>query len=174
MELRGMNDRIKKLRKQSEETTPHIFMERAMLMTDAYKKYEGEVSIPELRALSMKEIFSRKTITIEDGELIVGDKGAGPQSTPTFPELCCHTLEDMKVMNDRELICFKVSDEDMKRCAKGMKKINVGTELNKSYIEEVNASFPDATPLTSLRKLFTPANDHIKRIITEKSTLFKI
>ena len=110
-----MNDRIKKLRKQSEETTPHIFMERAMLMTDAYKKYEGEVSIPELRALSMKEIFSRKTITIEDGELIVGDKGAGPQSTPTFPELCCHTLEDMKVMNDRELICFKVSDEDMKQ-----------------------------------------------------------
>lgn len=67
-----------------------------------------------------------------------------------------------------------VSDEDMKRCAKGMKKINVGTELNKSYIEEVNASFPGATPLTSLRKLFTPANEHIKRIITEKSTLFKI
>ena len=115
MELRGMNDRIKKLRLQSEETTPHIFMERAMLMTDAYKKYEGEVSIPELRALSMKEIFSRKTITIEDGELIVGDKGAGPQSTPTFPELCCHTLEDMKVMNDRELICFKVSDQDLKQ-----------------------------------------------------------
>lgn len=67
-----------------------------------------------------------------------------------------------------------VSDEDMKCCAKSMKKINVGTELNKSYIEEVNASFPDATPLTSLRKLFTPANEHIKRIITEKSTLFKI
>ena len=111
MELRGMNDRIKKLRLQSEETTP----QRAMLMTDAYKKYEGEVSIPELRALSMKEIFSRKTITIEDGELIVGDKGAGPQSTPTFPELCCHTLEDMKVMNDRELICFKVSDQDLKQ-----------------------------------------------------------
>ena len=51
MELRGMNDRIKKLRLQSEETTPHIFMERAMLMTDAYKKYEGEVSIPELRRI---------------------------------------------------------------------------------------------------------------------------
>ena len=112
--LRGMNERVKKLRKQSEETTPHIFMERAVLMTDAYKKYEGSVSIPELRALSMKEILSRKTITIEDGELIVGDKGAGPQSTPTFPELCCHTLEDMHVMNDRDLICFKVNDEDLR------------------------------------------------------------
>ena len=115
MELRGMNERIKKLRKQSEETVPHIFMERALLMTEAYEKYEGEVSIPELRALSMKEIFERKTITIEDGELIVGDKGAGPQSTPTFPELCCHTLQDMDVMNDRELICFKVSQEDRKK-----------------------------------------------------------
>ncbi len=115
MELRGMNERIKKLRQQSESTEPCIFMERAMLMTDAYKKYEGEVSIPELRALSMKEIFSRKTITIEDGELIVGDKGAGPQSTPTFPELCCHTLDDMRIMNDRDLISFKVSEQDLKQ-----------------------------------------------------------
>ena len=111
---RGMNKRIKKLRHISETTNPKIYMERAVLMTDAYKKYEGEVSIPELRALSMKEIFSRKAISIEDGELIVGDKGIGPQSTPTFPELCCHTLEDMHVMNDRDLISFKVSEEDLK------------------------------------------------------------
>ena len=115
MALRGMNERIKKLCQQSENTAPHIFMERALLMTDAYKKYEGEVSIPELRALSMKEIFSRKTITIEEGELIVGDKGAGPQSTPTFPELCCHTIEDMHIMNDRDLISFRVSENDLKQ-----------------------------------------------------------
>ena len=114
MKERGMNERIKKLRHISETTDPKIYMERAILMTDAYKKYEGEVSVPELRALSMKEIFSRKEISIEDGELIVGDKGVGPQSTPTFPELCCHTLEDMHVMNDRDLISFKVSDEDLK------------------------------------------------------------
>lgn len=68
-----------------------------------------------------------------------------------------------------------VSDEDMKRCAsEGMRKINVGTELNKSYIEEVNKTFPNATPLTSLRGLLTPANQRIKDIIIEKSSLFKI
>lgn len=114
MEERGMNERIRNLRKQSVETVPHIYMERALLMTEAYKKYEGSVSIPELRALTMKEIFSKKTITIEKGELIVGDKGNGPQSTPTFPESCCHSLKDMEVMNNRELICFKVSEEDLK------------------------------------------------------------
>lgn len=63
----------------------------------------------------------------------------------------------------------------MKRCASdGMKKINVGTELNKSYIEEVNKTFPNATPLTSLRGLLGTANDRIKDIIVEKATLFKI
>lgn len=68
-----------------------------------------------------------------------------------------------------------VSDEDMKKCAReGMKKINVGTELNKSYIEEVNKTFPNATPLTSLRGLLGPANDKIESIINEKATLFKL
>lgn len=68
-----------------------------------------------------------------------------------------------------------VSDEDMRRCvAQGMKKVNVGTELNKSYIEEVNKTFSTATPLTSLRKLLLPANNRIKDIVTEKSALFQL
>lgn len=68
-----------------------------------------------------------------------------------------------------------VSDEDMKKCVReGMKKINVGTELNKSYIEKVNETFPGATPLTSLRTLLQPANDKITEIIVEKSSLFKL
>ena len=111
---RGMNERIKKLRKQSVEATPHIYMERADLMTDAYMEYEGSVSVPEMRALAFKHFMSNKTLCINEGELIVGEKGDSPQSSPSFPELCCHTLEDMKVMNDRDLIFFKVTEEDMK------------------------------------------------------------
>ncbi len=70
-----------------------------------------------------------------------------------------------------------VSDEDMKRCVReGMKKINVGTELNKSYIEVVSQTFTaeDVTPLTSLRKLLGPANDRIKAIIIDKASLFRL
>ena len=111
---RGMNERIKKLRKQSVEATPHIYMERANLMTDAYMEYEGSVSVPEMRALAFKHFMENKTLCINEGELIVGEKGDSPQSSPSFPELCCHTLEDMKVMNDRDLIFFKVTEEDMK------------------------------------------------------------
>ncbi|WMJ88183.1 trans-4-hydroxy-L-proline dehydratase [Anaerocolumna sp. MB42-C2] len=109
---RGMNKRIQNLRKISMETPAHIDMERARLFTEAYKTYEGSVSIPELRALALKHYFSNKTLFIGEGELIVGEKGNGPQASPTFPELCCHTVEDLHVMNDRELINFKVNTED--------------------------------------------------------------
>jgi pyruvate formate-lyase/glycerol dehydratase family glycyl radical enzyme len=111
---RGMNERIKKLRSQSVNTIPHIYMERSTLMTEAYKKYEGSVSIPEIRALAFKHFMENKTLCINEGELIVGEKGDAPQAAPTFPELCCHTLEDMHIMDNRELICFKVSEEDLK------------------------------------------------------------
>ena len=111
---RGMNERIRKLRKQSLETEPHIYMERANLETDAYMMYEGSVSVPELRALSFKHFMENKTLCINDGELIVGEKGDGPQAAPSFPELCCHTVEDMKIMNARDLIYFRVTDEDLK------------------------------------------------------------
>lgn len=109
---RGMNNRIKKLRKQSVDTEAHIYMERAKIMTETYKEYEGTVSIPELRAICLKNYFSKKTLCINEGELIVGEKGDGPQAAPTFPELCCHTIEDMHVMNDRDLINFNVKDKD--------------------------------------------------------------
>ncbi|WP_347835981.1 class II fructose-bisphosphate aldolase [Gracilibacillus sp. JCM 18860] len=81
-------------------------------------------------------------------------------------------------MNDVGLVLHGgtgVSDDDMRKCvSQGMKKINVGTELNKSYIEEVNKTFSTATPLTSLRKLLLPANNRIKDIVMEKSKLFQL
>lgn len=112
MNERGMNDRIKRLRYESTHTEARIDMERARYFTETYKEYEGEVSIPELRALGLKNYFANKTLYIGEGELIVGEKGCGPQASPTFPELCCHTVEDLHVMNDRELISFKVNEED--------------------------------------------------------------
>ena len=114
MEERGMNERVRMLRRQSVETQPHIYMERAKLMTEAYKLYDGSMSVPEMRATALKYYFQHKTIEIADGELIVGEKGDTAQAAPTFPELCCHTLQDMHVMNDRELINFSVTDEDLK------------------------------------------------------------
>ncbi len=108
---RGMNERVKKLREQSMSVQPHISIERATLMTEAYQKYAGTETVPVVRALAFKYFMENRTLCINEDELIVGEKGEGPQSSPTFPELCCHTLEDFTVMDSREKIFFKVNEE---------------------------------------------------------------
>lgn len=110
---RGMNERVKRLRHQSETTQPYLDMERALIETATYLRHEGSVSTPELRGMVLRDYFADKTISIEPGELIVGEKGRGPQAAPTFPELCCHTLADMRNMNDREQVNFRVTDDDL-------------------------------------------------------------
>jgi len=112
MENRGMNERIRSLRRESVTTEPKLCIERAALVTEAYKEHEGSVSIPELRALAFKNIMEKKTLWIGNGDLVVGEKGSAPQSAPSFPEICCHTIEDMQVMNERDLIFFRVKPED--------------------------------------------------------------
>lgn len=109
---RGTFARTKKLREASVTTKPHISIERAVLFTEAYKKYEGSVEMPVLRALSFKHFMENRTLCINDGELIVGEKGDSAQGAPTYPEICCHTIEDMNVMNDRDIVDFSVTEED--------------------------------------------------------------
>lgn len=106
--------RVEKLRAQSVNAVPYISMERANLVTEIYKKYQGAVPTPILRALAFKNIMENKKLCINDGELIVGERGEAPAATPTYPELCCHTLSDFDIMDQREKISFKVSEHSKK------------------------------------------------------------
>ena len=106
-----MNPRIVRLREKSITIKPSIDIERAKMITEAYQLYQGKVPTPILRALAFKHLLEQKTIAIDEGELIVGERGRGPGATPTYPELCCHTLEDLDIIHKREKISFQVSAE---------------------------------------------------------------
>jgi pyruvate formate-lyase/glycerol dehydratase family glycyl radical enzyme len=107
-----MNERVKKLRKESVEIRPYISTERAELMTDFYRSdIPRRESVVVCRALSFKYLMENKTICISDGELIVGERGPAPKATPTYPELCCHSMEDLDILNSRQKTAFVVSDE---------------------------------------------------------------
>ena len=67
----GMNDRIKRLRKESFEAEPSLSIERALIETEFYKENYGKYPIPILRALNFYEICKKKTIYIGKDELIV-------------------------------------------------------------------------------------------------------
>lgn len=109
-----MTERVRKLREQSLNAIPRISIERAQIENEVYQKYEGKVSIPVLRALVLKELMANKKLCINEGELIVGERGEEPAATPTYPELCCHTIEDFEIMDRRENISFKVNEEAKK------------------------------------------------------------
>lgn len=74
MERRGMNERVQKLREKSVTTQPYIDMERAKIMTETYKQFEGVLSVPELRGQALKDYCEKKSLYIGGGELIVGEK----------------------------------------------------------------------------------------------------
>ncbi len=82
-------------------------------MTQFYQQLNQAVSKPVERALSFAYLMEHKTISIYPGELIVGEKGDLPKAAPTFPELCCHSLNDLNLLNSREKIPFKVSERSM-------------------------------------------------------------
>jgi pyruvate formate-lyase/glycerol dehydratase family glycyl radical enzyme len=105
-----MTERVRKLREQSLNAIPRLSPERALLVTEAYE-FMDLVSPPMRRALTLKHIMEKKSICLNDGELIVGERGPAPKATYTYPELCCHSLEDLAILNGREKVSFKVDDE---------------------------------------------------------------
>lgn len=109
----GMNERIKRLHQQSVDTETTLTIERALIETAFYKEYYGKMPNCILRARNFYEICKKKTIYIGQDELIVGERGPVPKAVPTFPELTCHTVNDLHTLDTRELQPYHISQEDI-------------------------------------------------------------
>lgn len=109
--VKPINERIKKLRDQSVTAKVKVSVERAKLITDFYRANAPKtVSYPVLRALAFKYLMENCSLTVEEGQLIVGIRGTGPQEVPTYPEICVHTLDDFETLANRENMPFEVDD----------------------------------------------------------------
>ena len=112
-DLGGMNERIRRLRQENFDTPTTLSIERALIETAFYKEHYGTMPTPVLRARNFYEICKKKTIYIGPDELIVGERGPLPKAVPTFPELTCHSVEDLHTLNERELQRYTISQEDI-------------------------------------------------------------
>jgi len=113
-----MNERVRKLREQTIREKPYITSERAVLVTEFYESDSAQQSsLPVKRALTLKHILENKKIWIGEDELIVGERGPAPKAVPTYPEICCHSLEDLEILNSRKKTPYTV-DDDTKRAYK--------------------------------------------------------
>ena len=108
-----MTERVAALRQASLDAAPWLTIERGRLLTEFYRQ-APPLSAPLMRAEALAYILERRTLYIGAGELIVGERGPAPKSAPTYPEICCHTLEDFHVLHTREKIKYCASPEARK------------------------------------------------------------
>ena len=104
-----MNERVARLRQASLEAKPRLSIERAALLTDFYRS-DRTAAVPVLRARAFQYLLENQEVYIGKDELIVGERGPEPKAVPTFPELCCHSLDDFILLNSRDKIPYAVDD----------------------------------------------------------------
>lgn len=140
-----MNDRIKKLREQTLNAIPALSHERALLLTKFYKSGEADChSVPVSRALAFKYILENKEICVNDNVLIVGERGPNPKATPTYPELCVHSENDLNILDTRPKIPFKVSDESREIMLNEVLPFWEGKSIRDRIFKEVDEDWKQA------------------------------
>ena len=140
----GMNDRIRRLRQQSVETPATLTIERALIETAFYNENYGKYPVPVLRAKNFYEICAKKAIYIGDDELIVGERGPRPKAVPTFPELTCHSVEDLRVLDTRDLQAYHISQEDIDTYAREVIPYWEGKTQRERIFGHVSKEWEDA------------------------------
>ncbi len=108
-----MTGRVERLRDTSRGAPVTVSIERALLVTEFYGEHQGRHSAPVLRALTFEHLCRNQAIWIGDDELIVGERGPRPRAVPTYPELTCHSEEDLRILAGRAKTPYLVSDADL-------------------------------------------------------------
>ena len=138
-----INERVRKLREQSLSAIPRIDTERARIVTE-FTKQAGFLSAPMRRAMTFKAILEKKTICVGEGELIVGERGPAPKATSTFPELCCHSLEDLSILDGREKVWFRVDDGTRKLYEEEFIPFWAGRTMRDKIFSEMTQEWKDS------------------------------
>lgn len=107
-------ERVQRLKQRILNVKPEVCLERALIVTDFYKKHES-MPIVLKRAKVFYEILDRMTIYILPDELIVGHQAEKQRSAPLFPELAVEWInEEMETFSTRGQDKFLMSKEDQK------------------------------------------------------------
>lgn len=139
-----ITQRVASLRQQSFDAPVTLSSERAVLITEYYAKHHGKDPIPVTRAKAFAYLYRHKTLYIGDGELIVGERGPKPKAVPTYPELTCHTAEDLRILNRRPMTRYLVDDADIEAYERKVIPFWQGRTMRDRIFGGLNAEWTDA------------------------------
>jgi len=133
-----MNKRIERLRKRYVESKRNVDIERAVIITEAYKKNEDKPPIIA-KALALKAIFSQMSIAVREDELIVGNLTTDRKGTPLFPEYAAGwILRSMDSFPTRKGDRFQITPEQKQTLRKVLPYWK-----GKSLRDKIKGALPD-------------------------------
>ena len=147
------SERITKLVEDLYAKMPEIESARAVLITESYRRTEGEPIIIR-RAKAFAHILENLPIVIRDQELIVGSTTIAPRGCQTYPEFSYEWLEDeFDTVETRSADPFYISEQTKQelKAANAYWKGKSTSELATSYMEP-------QTLLAMEHNMFTPGN----------------
>ncbi len=140
-----MNERVRKLREQSIKTKPYITAERAVLVTGFYESgVASQLSEPVRRALAFKHVLENKKIYVGQEELIVGERGPAPKAVSTYPEICCHSLEDLEILSTRKKTPYAVNEETKRTYKEKIIPFWKGRSIRETIFSEMSQEWKTA------------------------------
>ncbi len=144
-----LSPRLKKLRENFFSRKLSICAERAKIITESFKKTEGEPMILR-RAKALDEILSKMTIYINDGDFLVGNMASVPRSAPIFPEFSVNWIENELNGNP---VGFAERLGDAYQISEEAKEILLNEVIpywkGKTHEDRVNALLPEETRIAT-------------------------
>ena len=147
------SERITKLVDNLFKSKPEIEADRAVLLTESYKKTEGEPIILR-RAKAFKNILDNIPIVIRDEELVVGSTTQKSRSCQTFPEYSYNWLEEeFDTIETRDADPFVITEETKKK----LKEAN-SYWAGRTTSEFATSLMDERAKLAIEHNIFTPGN----------------
>ena len=107
--------RIEYLQEKMNSRIPVICPERAEIITESFKKTEGEPVVIR-RAKALDEILSKMSIYIEEGMLIIGNQASSNFAAPIFPEYSFNwVINELDEFSKRSGDYFNITKETKDR-----------------------------------------------------------
>jgi len=138
-----MTERVARLRQLSLDTKPWLSLERAALVTQFYRACDA-MSEPMRRALAFRHLMEHKIIYLGPDELIAGERGPAPKATPPYPEVCCHSMEDLEILHSREKTSYRADEEARRIHRDEIIPYWRGTSMRERIFREMEPAWVDA------------------------------
>jgi len=145
--------RVQQARERAVLTKPSIDLERAKIFTEVFKETEGE-SMVIRRAKAFRELCQRRTIFIQDGELIVGTPGSRIRAGIFCPDICWSYLdEELDTISTRKADTFSITEDQKRLFTEFIKPYWKGKSLYEAWLARIPEDIRRLSVRTSILDL---------------------